>query len=177
MFSIASILAGLPWRLIGVGALAAALFVGGCEFGEERVTAKWDAEKAVTAQAVAKQDEHVAAVNAQESTINQEISNEFQNAKATIVADRQHLLARVPQRVRVDAASRDGIMPGISIAAARVDAATADAVPVAEQPASITTCEKLAEDAAQTTLMVVEFQRWYREQSGTSSRRFESLKP
>ena len=24
--------------------------------------------------------------------------------------------------------------------------------------------EKLAEDAAQTTLMVVEFQRWYREQ-------------
>ena len=24
-------------------------------------------------------------------------------------------------------------------------------------------CEKLAEDAAQTTLMVVEFQRWYRE--------------
>ena len=29
-------------------------------------------------------------------------------------------------------------------------------------PAAV--CEKLAEDAAQTTLMVVEFQRWYREQ-------------
>ena len=25
-------------------------------------------------------------------------------------------------------------------------------------------CEKLAEDAAQTTLMVIEFQRWHREQ-------------
>ena len=39
----------------------------------------------------------------------------------------------------------------------RIDAATADPVPAAA-------CEKLAEDAAQTTLMVVEFQRWYREQ-------------
>ena len=27
-----------------------------------------------------------------------------------------------------------------------------------------TACERLAEDAAQTTLMVAEFQRWYREQ-------------
>jgi predicted Rossmann fold nucleotide-binding protein DprA/Smf involved in DNA uptake len=152
-------------------------FVGGCQFGEERVTAKWDAEKLATAQVVAKQAEHVAAVNAQESTINQEISNEFQKAKAAIATDGRDLLARVPQRVRVDAASRNSIMPGISIVAARVDAATADAVPAAEQPASIATCEKLAEDAAQTTLMVVEFQRWYREQSGTSSRRFESLKP
>ena len=165
MFSIAGILAGLPWRLIGVGALAAALFVGGCQFGEGRVTAQWDAEKLATAEVVAKQAEHVAAVNAQESTINQEISNEFQKAKAAIIADRQHLLDRVPQRVRVDAASRNSTMPGISIVAARVDAITADAVPAAEQPASIATCEKLAEDAAQTTLMVVEFQRWYREQA------------
>ena len=30
-------------------------------------------------------------------------------------------------------------------------------------------CEKLAEDAAQTTLMVVEFQRWYREQRDANS--------
>ena len=31
-------------------------------------------------------------------------------------------------------------------------------------PVSVAACEKLAEDAAQTTLMVVAFQRWYREQ-------------
>lgn len=168
MFSIASILAGLPWRLIAVGALAAALFVGGCQFGEGRVTAQWDAEKLATAEVVAKQADHVAAVNAQESTINQEISNEFQKAKSAIATDGRDLLARVPQRVRVDAASRDSIMPGISIVAARVAAAASDPVPAAEQPASNATCERLAEDAAQTTLMVVEFQRWYRLQSASA---------
>ena len=29
---------------------------------------------------------------------------------------------------------------------------------------TVAVCEKLAEDAAQTTLMLLEFQRWYREQ-------------
>ena len=48
-------------------------------------------------------------------------------------------------------------MPAVPGIAAGVDAATAD-------PVSVAVCEKLAEDAAQTTLMVVEFQRWYREQ-------------
>ena len=157
MLPILSILATLPWRLIAAGACAAVLFAGGCQFGADRVTAKWDTEKAATSQVVAKQAEHVAAVTVQQSTINQEISNDFQKAKVAISADRQHLLARVPVRVRVDAPDHPGPVPAVSDVAARVDAATADPVPAAA-------CEKLAEDAAQTTLMVVEFQRWHREQ-------------
>ena len=157
MLPIFNILATLPWRLIGAGVLAAGLFAGGCQFGANHVTAKWDAEKAVTAEAVAKQVEHVAAVTVHQSTINQEISNEFQKAKAAISADRLHLLARVPVRVRVDTADSAGPVPAVPVAATRTDAATADPVPAA-------VCEKLAEDAAQTTLMVVQFQRWYREQ-------------
>jgi hypothetical protein len=164
MFPIWNILAALPWRLIAAGVLAAVLFAGGCQFGANRVTAKWDAEKAATAEAVAKQAEHVAAVAVRQSTINQEISNEFQKAKAAIFADRQHLLARVPVRVRVDAPDHPGPVPAVPGVAARVDAATADTVSATERPASSDACEKLAEDAAQTTLMVVEFQRWYREQ-------------
>ncbi len=70
MFPIWNILAALPWRLIAAGVLAAVLFAGGCQFGANRVTAKWNAEKAETAQAVAKQAEHVAAVTVQQSTIN-----------------------------------------------------------------------------------------------------------
>jgi hypothetical protein len=154
----------MPWRLIGICALAAALFAVGCQFGANRVTAEWDAEKAATAQVVAKQAEHVAAVAVQQSNINQEISNDFQKAKAAIAADRQHLLARVPERVRVDAAESAGTVPAVPDVAARVDAAAADPVPVANQAASNAACEKLAEDAAQTTLMVVEFQRWFRKQ-------------
>ena len=157
MFLILNILAALPWRLIGAAVLAAVVFVGGCQFGANRVTAKWDAKKVATALVVAKQVEHVAAVTVQQSTINQEISNDFKKTKAAISADRQHLLARVPVRVRVEATDHPGAVPAVPGIAARTDAATAD-------PVSVAVCEKLAEDAAQTTLMVVEFQRWYREQ-------------
>jgi len=157
MLPILSILATLPWRLIGGAVVAAVLFAGGCQFGTNRVAAKWDAEKSATAQTVAKQAEHVAAVTVQQSTINQEISNDFQKAKAEITADRQHLLARVPERLRVDAPDHPGPVSAVPVAATRTDAATAD-------PVSAAVCEKLAADAAHTTLMVVEFQRWYREQ-------------
>ena len=162
MFPILNILAALPWRLIGAAVLAAVLFAGGCQFGTNRVTAKWDAEKAASAIAVAKQAEHVAAVTVHQSTINQEISNDFQKTKAAIAADRLHLLARVPKRVRIDATDHPGAVPAIPDVATRTDAATADPVPSAA-------CERLAEDAAQTTLMVVVFQRWYREQAGAWS--------
>ena len=162
MFPILNILAALPWRLIAAGVLATVLFAGGCQFGTNRVTVKWDAEKVATSQVVAKQAEHVAAVVVRQSTINQEISNEFQKAKAAIVADRQHLLARVPERVRIYAANSAGPVPAVPDVATRTDAATAD-------PVSAAVCEKLAEDAALTTLMVVEFQRWYRELAGAWS--------
>ena len=164
MFPVLNVLAALPWRLIAAGALAAVVFVGGCQFGTNRVTAKWDAEKVATAEAVAKQAEHVIAVAVQQSTINQEISNDFQKAKAAIAAERQHLLARVPVSVRIVAPDSTGPMPAVPGVAPRTDAAAADPVSATERPARSDACEKLAEDAAQTTLMVVEFQRWYREQ-------------
>ena len=59
--------------------------------------------------------------------------------------------------MRIDAPDSSGTVPAVPSVAARTDAATAD-------PVSVAGCEKLAEDAAQTTLMVVQFQRWYREQ-------------
>ena len=164
MFLIWNILAALPWRLIGGAVLAAVLFAGGYQFGANRVTAKWGAEKVATAQVVAKHAEKVAAVVTQQSTINQEISNDFQKAKAAIATDRLHLLARVPVRVRVDTPDSPGPVPAIPDVATRTDAATADPVSATERPAPSDACEKLAEDAAQTTLMVVAFQRWYREQ-------------
>ena len=166
MFPFIDILKLLPWRLIGAAALAFAVFMGGCRYGEQRVTTQWDAEKAAQAQAVAKQAAQVAAVTTHQTNIDQEISNEFETEKARIVADRRHLLARVPRRVRHHAAARSSAVPEVPAVATRTDAAPTDAVPAAEQQANPAVCEKLAEDAAQTTLMVVEFQRWYREQAG-----------
>lgn len=175
MFPIMSILAALPWRFIGVGAVISMLFVGGCQYGEkrgeQRVTARWDAEKAATAQVVARQAEQVAVVTAQQSTINQEISNDFQEAKAALAAERGRVLDRaapaIARRVRDDsAAGSAGAVPEVSSAATGADATPSDPVPAAGQPAGGNTCEKLAEDAAQTTLMVVEFQRWHQDQAG-----------
>ena len=157
MLPILNILATLPWRLIGAAVLAAVLFAGGCQLSADRVTAQWDVERAETAQTIAKQAEHVVAVTVQQSAINQEVSNEIQKAKAAIAADRQHLLARVPQRMRVDAADSPSPLSAVPSVAARTDAAAADPIPAAA-------CVKLAADAAHTTLMVVAFQRWYREQ-------------
>ena len=165
MFPALNILATVPWRLIAVAASAAALFCGGCQFGANRVNARWDAEKIATAQAVVKQATHVAAVNVQQSTINQEISDEFQKAKATIAANDLHLLARVPYRVRIALTGSACTMPSVPIGASSADAAPADPISSPEQPTTSANCQKLAEDAAQTTLMVVEFQRWYREQA------------
>ena len=170
MFPIFNFLSALPWRLIGAGALALALFISGSHYGEQRVTAQWDAEKATQAQAVAKQARQVAAITTHQSAINQEISNEFETEKAKIVADRHDLLARVPRRVRHHATSHSGAVSEVPVVAARTDAAPADAVPAAGQQDASATCNQLAEDAAQTTLMVVEFQRWYREQATNFSK-------
>lgn len=174
MFPLMSILAALPWRLIGVGAVISTLFVGGCQYGEkrgeQRVMARWDAEKAATAQVVAKQVEQVAAVNAQQFTINQEISNDFQKANAALAAERGHVFDRaapaIARRLRDDGATGNASsVPEVSGAATGANATPTDPVFAAGQPSGSTTCEKLAEDAAQTTLMVVGFQQWYLRQS------------
>ena len=165
MFPFIDILKLLPWRLIGAVALTLAVFLGGYRYGEQHVTAQWNAEKAMQAQAVAKQVAQVATVTTHQTTINQEISNEFDTEKAKIAANRHTLLARVPRRVRHHATSHSGAVPEVPAVAAGTDAAPADDLPVAGRQTNPATCEKLAEDAAQTTLMVVEFQRWYRGQA------------
>lgn len=160
MLSLFSLLAAQPWRWLAVSVLVSVLFIGGCRFGERRITTQWEAEKIATAQAVTIQSVHVAQVTEQQATINQEISDEFKKAKAELTADRQRLLARVPLRVCIEPPSGDNAMPSVPGSAAGVTAVAADPIPTSE-----TSCEKLAEDAAQTTLLLVEFQRWYRAQS------------
>lgn len=49
LFSLIEIARGLPWKLLGILAIVASAFVGGCQHGETAVTVKWDAERADTA--------------------------------------------------------------------------------------------------------------------------------
>ena len=170
IFSMVSMAAAVPWRWLAVSAVASVLFIGGCRFGERRITTQWDAEKIATAQAVALQSIHVAKVTEQQTTLNQEISDEFNKSKAQLTADRQRLLDRVPVRLRLKPSSGDDAMPTVSVSADGVVAATTDLVSAAEPTAASESCQRLAEDAAQTTLMLLEFQRWYREQAVTDLR-------
>jgi hypothetical protein len=171
IFSIVSIVsmvsraAAVPWRWLAASAVASVLFIGGCSFGERRITTQWDVEKITAAQAVALQSFHVAKVTEQQTTINQEISDEFNKTKVRLAADRQRLLDRVPVRLRLKPASGDGAVPAVSVSADGVAAATTDLVSAAEPTAASESCQRLAEDAAQTTLMLLEFQRWYAAQS------------
>ena len=168
IFSIVSIAAAFLWRWLAASAVASVLFIGGCRFGERRITTQWDTEKIATAQAVTLQSIHVAKVTVQQTTINQEISDEFNKAKERLAADRQRLLARVPGGLRLKPASGDGVVPGVSVSADGVAEATADLVSAAERTGASQSCQRLAEDAAQTTLMLLEFQRWYAAQSKNS---------
>jgi hypothetical protein len=93
----------------------------------------------------------------------------LQKAKVVLSAERGHVLERaaavISRGMRDDStAGSAGALSDVSGATARTVAATADPVPAAGQPAGSPTCEKLAEDAAQTTLMLLGLQRWYREQ-------------
>jgi len=46
LFSLINLARGLPWKLIGILAIVASAFVGGCRHGAKSVTAKWDTERA-----------------------------------------------------------------------------------------------------------------------------------
>jgi hypothetical protein len=164
MRSLLSLVTAVPWRWLAAITCASILFSAGCRFGEGRITTQWEEAKTMQAQAVAMQTAQVAQITSKQTSINQEISNEFKAAKAQLAADRQHLLARVPGRLRLEPTSGDSTVSGVSIGADRVAEATADAVLAGEPLADGQTCQRLAEDAAQTTLMLVGFQQWYTEQ-------------
>ena len=165
MLPLFSLVTAVPWRWLAAITCASILFTAGCRFGERRITTQWEVAKITAAQAVAKQTAQVVQVSAKQTRINQEITNEIKAAKEKLATDRQYLLARVPGRLRLEPTSGDSTVPGVSIGADGVAAVTADALLAGEPLADAHSCQRLAEDAAQTTLMLLEFQRWYAAQT------------
>ena len=165
MLPLLSLVTAVPWRWLAAITCASILFTAGCRFGERRITTQWEFAKITAAQAVAMQTAQVAQITSKQTRINQEITNEIKASKEKLAKDRQYLLARVPGRLRLEPTNVDSTVPGVPIGTVGVVADTADAVPAGEPLADGQTCQRLAEDAAQTTLMLVGFQRWYAEQS------------
>ena len=134
----------------------------GMQMGESRVQKAWDAEKQKIALAQARQEQHVADVRQTQSQITQEISNAYAK-RSKLLADRQPD-SRARGVCNVPATGgRD--LPAIPETPVGAAPDRADPLLAPSGDAGAVSCEQLSKDAAQTTLMLVEVQRWYREQS------------
>ena len=181
-------LGALPLRWIVSSLLAAGLFWAGYRQGQQGVQQAWDAERLQQQTAALQQSLQVAQVQTRQEQINQRITSDHDTRKTqlqrlwqppkaslvpVVVTPDSPNSQSVPADLRTGADSmRDSTSsssPGPVSAHAQpatgVDAAAAHAVPdpaIAQIPVS---CEQLASDAAQATLMVLSFQRWYAEQA------------
>jgi hypothetical protein len=157
----------LPWRWITSALLCLGLFASGYRLGQQGVEQAWDSERLQHQTAALQQSLQVVQVQTRQERINQKIATDHDNKKS--------ILARRPTVLRDGAFSlcvqpngtfgSTGDMPNIPEPAARAHGAALNAVldPArVEEPVS---CDQLARDAAETTLMVLSFQRWYVEQS------------
>ena len=183
-------LGALPLRWIVSSLLAAGLFWAGHWLGQQGVQQAWDAERLQQQTAALQQSLQVAQVQTRQEQINQRITTEHDTRKTQL--QRLWLPPKasavpvvvtpdspnspnsqfVPADLRTGAdsmrdstsSSSPGHVSAHAQPATSVDAAATHAVPdpaIAQIPVS---CEQLASDAAQATLMVLSFQRWYTEQ-------------
>ncbi len=156
------------WNYILGGLLFFTVLIGGVQIGQTRVQRTWDAEKLQAALIQAKQEQHVADTVCAQKTINQEISNEFQTKK-DLLAGLRPVLRGGDVRLRIQPSQDPGSLPIVSTTATGVAAAPAYAVPDSAGLATGISCEQLARDAAETTLMVLELQQWHARQSAADS--------
>ncbi len=152
------------WNYILGGLLLFTVLISGIQIGQTRVQRAWDVEKQQAALTLAKQEQHVADTLHARRTINQEISNEFQTKKS-LLAGLRPALRGGDVGLRVQPSHDPGTLPIVSATAAGIAAAPTDAVPDSAGLATGISCEQLARDAAETTLMVLELQQWHTRQS------------
>jgi hypothetical protein len=181
-------LGALPLRWIVSSLLAAGLFWAGYQQGQQGVQQAWDAERLQQQSAALQHSLQVAQVQNRQEQINQRITTDHDTRKTQLqrlwqppkasaapvaVSSDSPNSQSVPADLRTDAdrlrdstsSSNPGPVPAHAQPATSVDAAATHAVPdpaIAQIPVS---CEQLASDAAEATLMVLSFQRWYAEQA------------
>jgi hypothetical protein len=182
-------LGSLSLRWIVSSLMAAGLFWAGHRLGQQGVQQAWDSERMQQKAAALQQSLQVAQVQNRQQQINQHITTDHDIQKTQLQRLWQPQMAsNIPESApsisappvaadqRIDAhrlrkpatnTHGPGPVPAHAEPAAGVDAAAADVVPDPARAQISVTCEQLASDAAQATLMVLSFQRWYAEQTKT----------
>ncbi|MGV0984388.1 MAG: hypothetical protein ACOYB2_07520 [Limnohabitans sp.] len=156
-------LSSLPLQLVLVFGTVGISFIGGCQFGQHRIEAKWGAERSAQAIDAARQSQRVVDTNLRQDQINQEISNEFRKQQAALASIRPVVCdGRIGLRINPD--GEDSPVPEVPGATASAAPTRSDTLPAPQGDAGAVSCEQLSKDAAQTTLMLVEIQRWLQKQ-------------
>ena len=179
-------LGALPLRWIVSSLLAAGLFWAGHRQGQQGIQQAWDAERLQQQADALQQSLQVAQVQTRQEQINQRITTDHDTRKtqlqrlwqppkasaisAAVSPNAQSVPADLctdADSLRNSAASFNSPGPVSTHAqlATGIDAASSYAVPDPASAKIPVSCEQLASDAAQVTLMVLSFQRWYAEQS------------
>jgi len=174
-------LSALPLRWIVSSLMAAGLFWAGYRQGQQGVQQAWDTERLQRQTAALQQSLQVAQVQNRQEQINQRITTDHDTRKTQLQrlwqpqqkSSSPVFLSSVPvgeftvsDSLCQPTCSSDSPCPVPFHAqpATGVDAAAAHLVPDPARTQIPVSCEQLASDAAQATLMVLSFQRWYAEQ-------------
>ena len=180
-------LGALPLRWIVSSLVAAGLFWAGYRLGQQGIQQAWDADRQQQQAAALQQSLQVAEVQTRQEQINQRITTDHDTRKTQLqrlwrpqkvssnpapappvlasslaagqCTDAHSLLKPAPST------HEPGPVPAHAEPATGVDATASDALPDPARAQISLSCEQLASDAAQTTLMVLSFQRWYAEQT------------
>jgi hypothetical protein len=141
------------------GLLLLMAFLLGLQMGESRLQRRWDAEKQAVQIAQAKQEQHATDVAQVQNQISKEISDDYRK-KFSLLSSRAFVSGRVLNRTEISSSD----LSAVSSNAAGVASTGSHFVPTPEGVSAIVDCEQLSSDSAQTTLMLLEIQRWYRRQ-------------
>ena len=141
------------------GLLLLIAFLLGLQMGQSRLQRQWDAEKQAVQIAQAKQEQHAADVAQVQNQISKEISDDYRK-KSSLLSSRAVVSERVLNRTEISSSD----LSAVSSNAAGVASTGSHFVPTPEGVSAIEGCEQLSSDSAQTTLMLLEIQRWYRRQ-------------
>jgi len=153
-----------PWRWLTAGVLLLSIFAAGFTAGQRRIERAWAVERLQQQAVTLQQSLHVAQVQTQQERINQQILTDYENKKS-LLARRSPVLHDSAHSLCIQTSGITSPMPPTVEPADSTDASAAHAVPDPPGDASTISCEQLARDATDTTLMVMALQRWYAEQA------------
>ena len=164
VIALISALSVWPWRLVLGLLLCLAGLIAGFVLGQRDVKQAWNAERLQQQAKSLQQSLQVAQIQTQQERINQRISTDYETQKSMLVR-RPPVLRDGALSLCIPASNAVGPMPAMAEPAPSADASPANAVPDPARNAGAISCDQLARNATDTTLMVLSFQRWYAEQA------------